>query len=65
MNDDELYLQSIVTIENVVVNLIEMMKTDAFKENENNGFMVGLSGVGYELLRIDREKYMPNVMALE
>ncbi|MRB05084.1 type 2 lantipeptide synthetase LanM [Bacillus thuringiensis] len=65
LNDNELYLNSINTIKNFADCLLEKMKTEKFMEEENNGFMVGLAGVGYELLRIGREKDMPNVMALE
>lgn len=42
-----------------------MMQTEKFKQEENNGFMLGLSGVGYEILRVGREDNMPNIMALE
>lgn len=65
LNDNELYSNSINTIKNFVECFLEMMTTEKFMQEENNGFMVGLAGVGYELLRIGRENDMPNIMALE
>lgn len=65
LNDDKLYSQSVSSIENFIECLVEMMQTEKFKQEENNGFMLGLSGVGYEILRVGREDNMPNIMALE
>ncbi len=65
LKDEELYNQAVATIEEIVDFVAELMKTEAFKENEYNGFMVGLSGIAYEILRVGREKEMPNILGLE
>ncbi|RCX19465.1 type 2 lantibiotic biosynthesis protein LanM [Anaerobacterium chartisolvens] len=65
LNDESLYRQSVSTIEPFIEYLVGIMETEDFKQYENNGFMLGLAGIGYEILRIDREDNMPNIMALE
>lgn len=65
LNDDKLYRQAICSIESLVEELHILIETEKFKEYENNGFMTGLAGIGYEILRIQREHEMPNILILE
>lgn len=65
LKDKKLYNQAISTIEEIADFVLELMETEAFKENEYNGFMVGLSGIAYEILRIGREIEIPNILGLE
>lgn len=65
LKDKKLYNQAIATIEDISDYLLNIMQTETFKENEFNSFMVGLSGIAYEMLRIGRENEMPNILGLE
>ncbi|MHB9923661.1 hypothetical protein CF091_09135 [Clostridium botulinum] len=65
LNNKRLYNQAVATIEELVEFVIELIKTERFKEKEYNGFMVGLSGLAYEMLRIGRENEIPNILGLE
>lgn len=65
LKDEKLYNQAIATIEDVSDYVLSLMQTEAFKENEFNSFMVGLSGIAYEMLRIGNESEMPNILGLE
>lgn len=65
LNDDKLYKQAVCSIEDFIEYFLDFMNTEQFKENEHNGLMTGLAGIGYEILRINREHELPNVLALE
>lgn len=65
LDDIDLYNKSVATIDSLVDFVLSLMKTESFKEKEYNGFMVGLSGIAYELLRLEREYELPNILALE
>lgn len=65
LKDNKLYNKCVNTIENFIDYFMDEIDKESFKEDENNGFMVGLSGVGYELLRVNREEEMPNILSLE
>lgn len=65
LNDKQLYTQARGTIEKIVDFILHLMETDEFKENQHNEFMIGLSGIAYEILRIGRENKLPNILGLE
>lgn len=65
LKDKKLYNQAIATIEEIADFVVELMETETFKENEHNGFMIGLSGIAYEILRIGKENEIPNILGLE
>ncbi|BCZ44258.1 type 2 lantibiotic biosynthesis protein [Clostridium gelidum] len=65
LNDNRLYSQAVSTIEEILDFIVELMNTESFKGNEYNGFMIGLSGIAYEILRIGKESKIPNVLGLE
>ncbi len=65
LNDKKLYDQTVATIEEILGFILELIKTEKFKGNEYNGFMIGLSGIAYEILRIGRENQIPNILGLE
>ncbi len=65
LKDTILYDQTIATIEEILDFIIKLMETETFKENEHNEFMIGLSGIGYEILRIGKENEIPNILGLE
>jgi len=65
LDDIDLYNESVATIDLLVDFILSLMKTESFKEKEYNGFMVGLSGIAYELLRVEREYELPNILGLE
>lgn len=65
LDDIDLYNESVATIDSLVDFILSLIKTESFKEKEYNGFMVGLSGIAYELLRLEREHELPNILGLE
>lgn len=65
LDNIDLYNESVATIDLLVDFILSLIKTELFKEKEYNGFMVGLSGIAYELLRLEREDEIPNILGLE
>lgn len=65
LKDKKLYSKSLSTIKEIVNFISNLIETESFKENEHNEFMIGLTGIAYEILRIGREDEIPNVLGLE
>lgn len=64
LKDEELQNRVLSTYNRVLSELLQCIEKDAYREVEDNGLMTGLSGVGYELLRMVFENQIPNVLGL-
>ncbi|MCX0386937.1 type 2 lantipeptide synthetase LanM family protein [Clostridium perfringens] len=65
LNKKTLFKHIISTLEDISSSILDLLNQESFKENEHNAFMIGLPGIGYELLRIGRESELPNILSLE
>ncbi|EOU1871537.1 type 2 lanthipeptide synthetase LanM family protein [Clostridium perfringens] len=65
MKNTILFNNSIATFKEISSIILKLLNKESFKENEHNSFMIGLSGIGYELLRVGNEKEIPNILCLE
>nr|WP_317360226.1 ABC transporter transmembrane domain-containing protein [uncultured Tyzzerella sp.] len=65
LGNKKLYTQSLATIGEIIKFIENLIDTEEFKENEHSMFMTGLSGIGYEILRLINKIEVPNILGLE
>lgn len=65
LKDEELLSNSLATMKEASDYVVELLNNNGFEYYEYNSFMLGLSGIAYEMLRAGNEDKMPNILGLE